>query len=570
MGGGNRKGPHVRDKKPGKVRNMLAIIIIVAAAIFMLAFTLYGRCLEKKFDVDDRRPTPSHTDYDGIDRVPAHPAILFGHHFSSIAGAGPIVGPIIAALAFGWLPALLWVVLGSIFIGGVQDFSALMISIRQKARSIAEIIRETMSPLAFKLFLLFIWLTLVYVLTVFTDLTSDTFVEPGGGGVATASWLFVGLAIGFGLSVYRLKIPVLKASLVFVPLVFLAVWIGQLLPIAPEALTRATGWEAKKIWNIVLLCYCFVASTAPVWLLLQPRDYLSSFLLYSSVLGGFLGVLCGSFSAQYPAFIGWSDPKLGTLFPMLFITVACGACSGFHALVSSGTTSKQLNREGDARKVAYGAMLVEGLVAVIGLTTVIMLPRHGALTGQPPLVIYATGIAGFLGTFGIPAKIGFAFGLLALSTFILTTLDTATRMGRYIFEEFFNLKGKRVRYFSTLITLVLPAFLVMSTLKDAGGNPIPAWKAVWPVFGATNQLMAGLALLVIAVWLKTNGKHAGFVLGGMFFMLVMTVWALVLLIGQYRLTLIGCIAVVLLVLAMVLVGEVVLVLTRLRRASGSF
>jgi carbon starvation protein len=532
---------------------MLVFILLITAGAFLSAYFIYGRFLAKHYDLDDNRATPSHSDYDGIDRVPAHKAVLLGHHFSSIAGAGPVVGPVIAAVAFGWAPVLLWVLLGAIFIGGVHDFSSLAASIRHKARSIAEIAREYMSPLAYRLLLAFIWLSLVYVLTVFTDLTATSFVEDGG--VATSSLLFMALAVGFGVSVYRLKVPVLWSSLVFVPLVFVAVWVGQKIPISPDIVPAIIGGNPAKTWSLVLVVYCFIASTTPVWILLQPRDYLSSFLLYASVAGGFLGILAGGFKMQYPAFNAWSEPQIGPLFPFLFITVACGACSGFHSIVASGTSSKQLNKESDAKLIGYGAMLIEGLVAVISLATVAMLAKGNPLVTKAPLVIYGTGMSRFLSIFGVPEKLGFSFGLLALSTFILTTLDTATRLGRYVFEEFFGLKGAAWRYLSTLATLALPTIFVLVTLKDPQGKPLPAWKAIWPVFGATNQLLAGLVLLVVAVWLKKSGKKSGFVLGPMLFMNVMTVCALVCLLGRYKFSAIGIIAAVLLLLALVLMVE---------------
>ena len=547
---------------------MLTVIFLTAIALFVLAYLFYGRFLQKRFGLDNKRPTPSHTDYDGVDRVPAKAPILLGHHFSSIAGAGPIVGPIIAATAFGWLPALLWVLIGAVFIGGVHDFSALVASIRHKARSIAEVARQHMSPLAYKLFLCFIWLALVYVLTVFTDLTATTFVQDGG--VATSSILFIALAVGFGVFVYRLKVPVLWSSLIFVPLVFVAVWVGQLVPIPADVIPRLIGGDPAKTWDIFLLLYCFLASTTPVWILLQPRDYLSSYLLYASVVGGFVGILFGGLVVQFPAFKTWNAPSLGgTLFPILFITVACGACSGFHAVVASGTSSKQLNKETDARLVGYGAMLIEGLVAVIALATVIMLAGTDSLVGKQPLQIYGTGMGRFLSVFGLPPKIGFSFGLLALSTFILTTLDTATRLGRYIFEEFLGLKGAKSRYLSTLATLVLPAVFVLITLRDPQGNPLPAWRVIWPVFGATNQLLAGLTLLVILVWLRKEGKKTGFLLLPMVFMVVMTVWALVMLVGQYKLSTIGLIALALLLLALLLIWEAFRTLAFGRRSAGS-
>jgi len=534
---------------------MLAAILFGATAAFFFGYTLYGRYLAKRYELDDSRLTPSHTDYDGIDRVPAHKAVLLGHHFSSIAGAAPIVGPIIGALAFGWLPVLLWVVLGTIFVGGVIDFSALVASIRHNARSIADIAREHMSGVTYKLLLAFIWLTLVYVLSVFADLTATTFVQDGG--VASSSLFFIVLAVFFGLSINRFKVPLLWSSVVFVPLVFLAVWAGQKVPLQAETLPSIITDDPKKTWALILIAYCFLASTTPVWILLQPRDYLSSFLLYASVLSGFIGILLGRFDVSYPAFITWHAPGMGTLVPILFITVACGACSGFHSIVASGTSSKQLNKETDSRAIGYGGMILEGIVAVIALATVAMLPRGDALAGEPPLQIYAAGISKFLSLVGVPAALGRSFGLLALSAFILTTLDTATRLGRYIFEEFFNLKGRCWRYFSTAATLVLPTVFVLITLRDPEGNAIPAWRAIWPVFGTSNQLLAGLVALVIAVWLKKTGRKLWFIIGPMVFMNIVTVWALVILLLQHGRSVIGAIAAVLLLLAILLIYEAI-------------
>lgn len=532
---------------------MLALIFVTCAVLFLLAFATYGRFLERRFDVDDARPTPSHTDYDGVDRVPAHPAVLFGHHFSSIAGAGPIVGPIIASLAFGWAVPLAWVLLGAIFIGGVHDFSALMASLRNQARSIADIARESLSPLAHRLLMLFMWLALVYVLAAYADLAAQTFVEDGG--VASSAGMFVLLAILFGLSVNRLRLPVPVASLFFVPLVFVATWLGELVPVDATAVQALTGIEPTRAWCFLLLAYCFVASVTPVWLLLQPRDYLSSFLLYASILVGLLGIIGGGFSISFPAFIAWNSPQFGPLFPILFITVACGACSGFHSLVAGGTTSKQLDKETDARTVGYGAMLVEGLLAAIALTTIMMLSPDDPLLAKDPLKVYANGIGRFCGLFGVPHQYGVSFGLLALSTFILTTLDTATRLGRYIFEEFFHLQGWSGRISATLGTLLLPAVFALIPLHDAQGQQVPAWKAIWPAFGATNQLLAGLTLLVLAVWVRKLGKPIGFLVVPLVFMTTATVYALVLLILQYGTSLIGVIAAVLFVLALLMIVE---------------
>jgi carbon starvation protein len=534
---------------------MLALVFVVAILLFVLAYRYYGRFLERHFDVDDNRPTPSHTDYDGVDKVPTKTAVLLGHHFSSIAGAGPIVGPIIAAAAFGWVPAILWVIIGSIFIGGVHDFSSLIASIRHKAKSIAEIAKEYMSPLSYKLFLVFIWLAMVYILIVFIDLTSTTFVTHGE--VATSSTLFIVLAIFFGIILYRMKIPLIWASLIFVPLVFVGVWIGHMLPMDGSHLPAIFQENPGRFWNVILILYAFVAAISPVWILLQPRDYLSSFLLYASLIGAFIGIIFGGFHFQYPAFTTWSDIDRGTLFPILFITIACGACSGFHSIVASGTTSKQLNCETDARKIGYGAMLIEGLVAVIALFTVAMLVKNDTLVHQAPLVVFGTGMGNFLSIMGIPFEVGMSFGILAVSTFLLTTLDTSTRLARYILEELLNVSSTSSRYLSTVATLVLPVIFTFVTLYDVQGNPIPAWKAVWPVFGSTNQLLAGLALLVVYVWQKRKGKNTIFIMLPMVFMLSMTLWALAQLIYQSGFTSIGIVSAILLILAVILVAEAI-------------
>jgi len=289
--------------------------------------------------------------------------------------------------------------------------------------------------------------------------------------------------------------------------------------------------------------------------LLQPRDYLSSFLLYGSILVSLFGIVLGvgQYRIEYPVFTSWNT-NIGGIFPILFITVACGAISGFHSLVSSGTTAKQLNKETDARTIGYGGMLVEGIVAIIAISTVMIIKSGSDLTGKPPLVIYATGMGRFANTFGISEKIGFSFGLLALSTFILTTLDTVTRIGRYVFQEFFNLLDKpNTRYTATLITLILPLLFIFLSIKDKAGNIIPVWKAVWPVFGATNQLLGALALLVVSIWLKNKGKNIVFIIIPTIFMFVITLWALCLLILQYRFSIIGTISTLLFILAIYLI-----------------
>jgi len=527
---------------------MLLVIIVIAMVMFIVAYRVYGRILERWFDIKPERPTPAHTEYDGLDYVPAKTPVLMGHHFSSIAGAGPIVGPIIAVAFFGWLPAVLWIVLGSILIGGVHDYASLVVSIRNRARSVAQVAKTLMSPTAHKLYLVFIWLAMVYVLTAFVDLTALSFVQDGG--VASSSTMYIGLAIVLGYLAYRRRMSLTKLSFVFVPLVFFLIWLGQQVPFSqPPAVAHG---DPKTTWSVLLLVYCFVASVTPVWALLQPRDYLSSFLLVACVVGGLGGIFFGGHSLDAPAFRGFST-NIGYLFPALFITIACGACSGFHSIVASGTTSKQLDNERSARPVAYGSMLIEGVLALISVAAIVAV--GGALSGNPPTTIFAQGMGKFFGTFGVPNALGTSFGLLALSTFLLTTLDTGTRLARYILEELFDVWGMKSHIVATLVTLVLPLWLALTQYHDAQGNPIPVWRAIWPVFGATNQLLGALALLTVGVWLKRTGRRTAFVLVPMVFMFSVTLLALAQLVLKEGFDVIGVIAGFLFVLAVVLIVE---------------
>lgn len=553
---------------------MIALLFIVCAAILASAYVIYGRYLEKQLGVHEGRVTPAHHMQDGVDYVPTATPILFGHHFSSIAGAGPIVGPVIASLAFGWFPALLWIVLGAIFIGGVHDFSSLIASVRHKARSVGEMCRDLLSPLAYYLFLIFIWLTMMYIQIVFLDLTATTFAPIAvsaaaatetaqlqveqGGTVATASVLYVVLAFLFGLSIYRLKVPVRIGTLIFVPLVFAALWFGTRFPLSADRIPAFLG-SAKNTWLAVLITYCFFASILPVWLLLQPRDYLSSFLLYSCLLGGTAGLVLsgatGHVAIQYPAFIAWTDPQFKFIYPALFVTIACGAVSGFHSIVASGTTSKQLSNEKSARLVGYGSMLVEAVLALLSLAAVMILLEKPA--GQTPVAVFASGLGRFLAVFHVPSGLATTFGLLAVSTFLLTTLDTCTRLARFIFEEIFNISGLRARVLGTLASLAVPALVVFREIPGPGGKLMPAWQAIWPAFGATNQLMAALALLVVYAWLREEKKKSIYVLIPMVFMCVTTLSALVQLIISNLLgrgsLLVGGLSLVLGVLAVALI-----------------
>ena len=567
----------------------MVAFIFVGGCIFMaLAYILYGRFLEKELEIDDAKQTPSHTLYDNMDYVPTATPILFGHHFSSIAGAGPIVGPVIAGLAFGWAPALLWILIGSVFIGGVHDFTALVASIRHRGRSVGQLCKELLNPFAYYLFLIFIWFTLMYVLIVFLDLTALSFapvsVAAGtpvsdavalqarqGGAVATASIFYIVLAMLFGLSIYKFKLHISIATIVFVSLVFVGLWIGNRFPLSALSIPAFLG-STKNTWDLVLILYCFAASILPVWVLLQPRDYLSSFLLYSSLFGGAIGLVVSGFmghlSIHYPAFITINDPQLGFIFPTLFVTVACGAVSGFHSIVASGTTAKQLDRETSALKVGYGSMLVEGSLALLALAAVMLLAQKP--TAQP-VAVFAQGLAQFLSVFGLEAEVAVTFGMLAVSTFLLTTLDTCTRLCRFIFEELFNLRGPLARYLGTFAALLVPSIMVFREIPGPGGKLMPAWKAIWPAFGAANQLLAALALLVVYAWLRRSGRKAWYVLIPMIFMCATTITALSQLVVANLFhqgsVLVGVVSLVLDLLAVALVIDTFLQVRRRRAAA---
>jgi len=528
---------------------MLAVLLVTAIVLFVMAYRFYGSWIAGKLNLDDGHAVPSEYMYDGADYVPAKTPVLFGHHFSSIAGAGPIVGPILAGLFFGWLPAVLWIVLGSMFVGGVHDFGSMVASIRHKARSIAELAKDYMTPVSFRLFLAFIWLTMIYVIVVFMDLTAVSFIDvrdasgvetAQGSGVAVASGIFILLAILLGLVNNRTNIPVWLSTLVFVPALLVAIGFSSQIH-SDGGYIPAFFSEPKQMWIGLLLTYCLIASVTPVWILLQPRDYLSSFLLYITVLGGGLGILVGTVTGgidvTWPAMVDAGNPvfqevaHLGPLFPILFITVACGACSGFHSIVSSGTTAKQLRCESDARRIGYGGMLVEGIVAIIALGTVMGLTFSVEALRSDPVGLFSAGVGQFFNTLGIPLHYGTMLGLLALSTFLLTTLDTCTRLGRYVLQEFlgWNNADPKVRWTATILTLILPGILVFMTYTTPAGQAIPVWRAIWPVFGATNQLLAGLALLAVTVWLKRTGRTWQFVGIPMVFMVGMTLTATVML-----------------------------------------
>ncbi|MED5280123.1 MAG: carbon starvation CstA family protein [Verrucomicrobiota bacterium] len=503
---------------------MLTVLLLLSCLLCLLAYRWYGKFLSDRCQLDDHRMTPANAKEDGIDFVPARASVLFGHHFSSIAGAGPIVGPILAATYFGWGPTWAWILIGAILVGGVHDFGSTLMSVRNGGRSIADTMRSLVGEGAGKLFMLFVVLALIYVIIVFLDLTANTFAKQPA--VASASGWFIVVAVIFGFLMRSGKSSLGKLSILFFPLTFAGLAVGHFFPMVELG---------KDFWIYATLGYCFVAAVLPVGLLLQPRDFLSAGFLYAILVVGVLGMLISGETLRMPAFTGWESEKLGMLVPFLFITVACGACSGFHSIVSSGTTSKQIKRESDVRRISYGGMLVEGVLAVFAMGCVAVLTISERETGGNPVGLFAAGAAKFFGAVGIPTNLGAEFAMLAISTFLLTTLDTCTRLTRFLIEELFAWRNETSRYLGTLLALVLPAILVFQQFPAANGSLQPAWKAIWPLFGATNQLLAALALLTFVVFLKASKVGYGFALLPAVVMMVMPMIALALMAWEHGL-----------------------------------
>ena len=503
---------------------MLTVLLLLSCLLCLLAYRWYGKFLSDRCQLDDHRMTPANEKEDGIDFVPARASVLFGHHFSSIAGAGPIVGPILAATYFGWGPTWAWILIGAILVGGVHDFGSTLMSVRNGGRSIADTMRSLVGEGAGKLFMLFVVLALIYVIIVFLDLTANTFAKQPA--VASASGWFIVVAVIFGFLMRSGKFSLGKLAILFFPLTFAGLAVGHFFPMVELG---------KDFWIYATLGYCFVAAVLPVGLLLQPRDFLSAGFLYAILVVGVLGMLISGETLRMPAFTGWESEKLGMLVPFLFITVACGACSGFHSIVSSGTTSKQIKRESDVRRISYGGMLVEGILAVFAMGCVAVLTISERETGGTPVGLFAAGAAKFFGAVGIPTNLGAEFAMLAISTFLLTTLDTCTRLTRFLIEELFAWRNETSRYLGTLLALVLPAILVFQQFPAADGSLQPAWKAIWPLFGATNQLLAALALLTFVVFLKASKVGYGFALLPAVVMMVMPMIALALMAWEHGL-----------------------------------
>jgi len=523
-----------------------AVLLLVAAACFLAGYFVYAKFIERKLGVDPSVPTPAHTRRDGVDFIPAHPTVLFGHHFAAIAGAGPIVGPVLAA-EFGWASVALWIVLGCIFIGAAHDMISLFLSIRHGGESIGSVIGTVLGKPGKVLFLLFSWSALVLVVAEFTRQIAGTFVADPA--IATASLLFIGEAIAFGICVNRLKMSVLWTSLVFVPLMFAFVWIGNMYPL------DLTKWGfspegVRTAWTVVLLVYCFFASTCPVWILLQPRDYLNAYLLYAMMALGFLGVFVAHPTLTTDAFTGFSAigragvPDL--LFPFLFVTVACGACSGFHALVASGTSAKQLDNERGVRPIAYGGMLLEGVLAIIALigvagTFASQSDYVSAVQAKEPVQLFASTIAGFcvkaFTAVGLAPELGKriaeSFMLLSVSAFLMTTVDAGTRLARFSWQELVSSGGATAdpksggaarggffhnMYVGTTIVVLLAAGLLLGAPQTS--------KQLWTIFASANQLLAALTLLAATLWFVKNRRPCWMTAVPMVFMMCVSSIAL--------------------------------------------
>lgn len=512
---------------------ILPLLAVTFLALLAGGYFLYGGWVARQFGVDDRHPTPAHTREDGVDFVPTPPFYLFGQHFSAIAAAGPIAGPILACKAFGWAPSLLWIALGVVLIGAVHDFSSLAASVRRGGSSIAEIAGMTLGKRGGLAMMAFIWIALIYVIVAFTDITAGSFVGKTeeleglevafnpGGAVAMAALLYLGLSVLLGLVERFLKPPLWLSTAIFVPLVFLAVWAGT-------QLSTVLILDVKT-WGLLILGYCVLASVTPVWALLQPRGYLGGFILYFALALGVIGIFFGGYGIEQEAFKGASAGTIpgtsaaNTMMPFLFVTIACGACSGFHGLVCSGTTSKQVSRERHLHPVGYGAMLAEAFVAFIALVT-IMKVADADLVGLKPGTIYGNGIGDFLTLVIGEGNRNFAitFGAMAFSTFVFDTLDVSTRLGRYLLQELTGMTSRVGAMLGTLAT-ILPAVVFVY------GSTEGSFFKFWTLFGASNQLLAALTLLSITVWLYQARRRIAFTLLPMLFVLGITLHALVVL-----------------------------------------
>jgi carbon starvation protein len=508
----------------------LSLTLLAVGFLLMLAaaYRLYGGWVARQFQLDDSRPTPAREVNDGVDFAPTRPFYLFGQHFSAIAAAGPIAGPILACQAFGWLPCLLWIGLGVVLIGAVHDFTSLAASVRHGATSVADITREYLGRRAGRAMMAFIWIALVYVIVAFADITAGTFVGGSeelratsvgfnpGGAVAAASIMYLVLSVVLGFVQKYLEPPLWLVTVVFVPAVFALSWAG----------TYVSNLFVldHRTWGLLILAYCAVASMVPMWSLLQPRGYLGGFVLYTALALGIIGVFFGGYEIAQPAFKGFFNERVGmtgALFPFLFVTIACGACSGFHGLVCSGTTSKQVEKESHVKPIGYGAMLAEGFVALVALVTIMIVAQSDIKPGTAPGTIYGNGIGRFLTLIVGEGNLAFAttFGAMAFSTFVFDTLDVSTRLGRYIVQELVGWRTRAGALAGTLLTVAVPMFFIALAPPDS-------YRNFWTLFGASNQLLAALTLLTITVWLYQARQRIAYTLVPMLFVLAITLWAL--------------------------------------------
>lgn len=498
-------------------------IMLIAIAVLGGGYLLYGRWLAKSWGVDPKAKTPAYEMEDGVDYTPAEPGVVFGHQFASIAGAGPINGPIQAAI-FGWVPVLLWVLVGGLFFGAVQDFVAMYASVRNKGRTIGYIIELYIGKIGKKLFTLFVWLFSILVVAAFADVVANTFngfaatpaLSLANGQVATTSMLFIAAAVGLGVVLKKCRLGKGVNTAVAIGLLVLCIVLGMMLPM----------YVSTASWHLIVFAYIAIASIVPVWALLQPRDYLNSYLLVAMIAAALVGVVVANPEMNLNAFNGFTVNGQH-MFPILFVTIACGAVSGFHALVSSGTASKQIKNEKHMLPVSFGAMLLESLLAVVALIAVGAVSSGAQVASGTPAVVFATAISSFLGKIGIPEDMAFTLINLAVSAFALTSLDSVARVGRLSFQEFFLdstvdeknmspvLKFLTNKYTATAVTLAMAY-----ALAKAG------YANIWPLFGSANQLLSALALIACAVFLKRTNRKGWMLWLPMGVMLAVTLTAL--------------------------------------------
>ncbi|MFC2157196.1 carbon starvation protein A [Acidobacteriota bacterium] len=509
----------------------MSVLIIAAVLIAWLiaGYKIYGNFIEKKIiKPDDSRITPAQEINDGIDYSPAKKSLLFGHHFSSIAGAGPILGPLLGVLYFGWLGALLWVALGSIFLGAVHDFTSLMTSVQNKGRSLADVSEKTLGYRTKVIFSLFLWFALALVIAVFAVVASKTLVEKPEIVIPTFGLIFV--AMIFGWMVYKRGLNVVVGSIVAIGLLFILIYLGMVFPI--QVPSPFLGLTAQTFWFFILLIYSLFASAFPVWFLLQPRDYISTWILFLGLGLGYVGLIVSHPVIHAPAFVSFNS-KGGPMWPMLFVIIACGAISGFHSVVAGGTTAKQLPKESSGRLIGFGGMVLEaalaGLVIFIAAGTLIWDPTQSVntlgfqymiLELDNPIGAFANGYGEIVSSLpAITPVLGAFFGMVMLNAFVLTTLDTSTRLGRLISSE---LLGKKVAIFKNR-WIASAVILVFAGAMGATGG----YKAIWPVFGASNQLVAALALIVVSSYLVGIKRPKKYTIYPAYFMLVTTLAALI-------------------------------------------